>query len=278
MVEIDRVDVALIIFLWCLALGALSGFMAGLLGIGGGLVIVPVLIFLLPLTAIDLNLLMPMALGTSLAAIFLTSVSATLAHKRLLNIPVTLLPPLLCGIGFGALCGSYFADSIAGATLKLMFACFVLLMALQMWRGSNTVEKKADNSDAQVNKLLLFFASIIIGGLSSVLGIGGGMMMVPLLTWSGILMTRAVAASAVCGLAVASMGSVGYLWAGLHTSYALPQWSFGYIYLPALAGIITLSLFTAPLGVKAARVMPPQLLKRGFSVLLMSVGLKMLVS
>jgi len=272
------VDVALTIFLWCLGLGALSGFMAGLLGIGGGLVIVPVLIFLLPLTSMDLNLLMPMALGTSLAAILLTSVSATLAHKRLFNIPVKLLPPLLCGIGLGALCGSYFADSIAGNTLKLMFASFVIIMAAQMWLGSKKVEITADDGDSKINRPLLFAVSIVIGGLSSVLGIGGGMMMVPLLTWSGILMTRAVAASAVCGLAVASMGSVGYLWAGLHTSYQLPPWSFGYIYLPALAGIITFSLFTAPLGVKVARKMPPKLLKRGFSLLLLSVGLKMFVN
>lgn len=271
-------DVALIIFLWCLGLGALSGFLAGLLGIGGGLVIVPVLIVLLPLTAIDSQLLMPMALGTSLAAILLTSISASLAHKRLLNIPVQLLPPLMIGIGLGALSGSYFADAIAGNTLKLMFAIFVIIMAFQMWLGSKKIVMNAADSDGAVNRISLFLVSIIIGGLSSVLGIGGGMMMVPFLTWSGVLMTRAVAASAVCGLAVASMGSLGYLWAGLHTSYSLPQWSFGYIYLPALAGIITVSLFTAPLGVKAARQMPAKLLKRGFSVLLLSVGIKILVS
>jgi uncharacterized membrane protein YfcA len=159
-----------------------------------------------------------------------------------------------------------------------MFGIFVIIMAFQMWLGSKKIVMSSDDTDGTVNGLSLFLVSIVIGGLSSVLGIGGGMMMVPFLTWSGVLMTRAVAASAVCGLSVASMGSVGYLWAGLHTSYTLPEWSFGYIYLPALAGIITVSLFTAPLGVKAARLMSAKLLKRGFSILLLSVGIKILVS
>ncbi|NRA69684.1 MAG: sulfite exporter TauE/SafE family protein [Gammaproteobacteria bacterium] len=271
-------DVALVIFFSCLALGAVSGFLAGLLGIGGGLVIVPVLIALLPLTSLDPHLLMPMVLGTSLAAILLTSISALLAHRRAGNIPLKLLPPLIVGIGAGALCGSYFADAIASDTLKLIFAVFVIMMALQMWFGAKKPDLSIDQADVQPHRIGLLSVSFFVGGLSSLLGVGGGIMMVPFLTWSNIRMLRAVGASAACGLAVASMGSLGYLWAGLHTPFQLPQWSFGYIYLPALSGIIAVSLFTAPMGVKIAKLLPIKLLKRGFSILLFLVGANILMA
>lgn len=270
-------DVALVVFFWCLALGALAGFLAGLLGIGGGLVIVPVLIILLPLTSIDLQLLMPMVLGTSLAAILLTSVSTLLAHRRSGNIPGNILPPLIVGVGVGALFGSYFADAIPSRTLMLMFGLFVILMSLQMWFGSKKPDASADKDMVIPNHTGLLFVSTIIGGLSSLLGVGGGIMLVPFLSWKGVRMLRAVGASAACGLVVSSMGSLGYLWAGLHTDYTLPQWSFGYIYLPALLGIIAVSLFTAPLGVKVAKLLPVKFLKRCFSVLLLLVGTKILV-
>ena len=119
--------------------------------------------------------------------------------------------------------------------------------------------------------------SVFVGGLSSLLGVGGGIMMVPFLTWCDVRMLRAVGASAACGLAVSSMGSLGYLWAGLHTSFELPPWSFGYIYLPALAGIISVSLFTAPFGVKIAKLLPIKTLKRVFALLLLLVGSKILI-
>ena len=270
-------DIALEIFIWCIALGALSGFLAGLLGIGGGLVIVPVLIALLPLTLIEPQLLMPMVLGTSLAAILLTSISALLAHKRSGNIPVKMLPPLIFGIGSGALVGSYFADVIPSDTLKLMFAVFVILMSLQMWFGSKKSDVATCETEVEPNKAGLGVVSVFVGGLSSLLGVGGGIMMVPFLTWCDVRMLRAVGASAACGLAVSSMGSLGYLWAGLHTSFELPPWSFGYIYLPALAGIISVSLFTAPFGVKIAKLLPIKTLKRVFALLLLLVGSKILI-
>ncbi len=270
-------DIALQILAFCLLLGALVGFLAGLLGIGGGLVIVPVLLVLLPLTQVSDQVLMPMVLGTSLAAILLTSISTLIAHHRSGNIPKKILPYILSGIGFGALVGSYFADTIPSHLLKLFFACFVILMSFQMWLGAKKTEH-TNRPLSQLPKAKLVGVSSIIGTLSSLLGIGGGVILVPYLTSVEKLdMRRTIGASASGGFVVASMGSLGYLWAGLHTKQLLPEWSLGYIYLPAFIGIICLSLFTAPLGVKVAKQLPVKVLKRCFSVLLFIVGTKILI-
>lgn len=270
-------DIALQILAFCLLLGAIVGFLAGLLGIGGGLVIVPVLLVLLPLAQVGEQVLMPMVLGTSLAAILLTSVSTLSAHHRCGNIPIQILPFILSGIGLGALVGSYFADTIPSHILKLFFACFVILMSLQMWLGSKKIEHQTQPLKT-LPKGKLVSVSGVIGTLSSLLGIGGGVILVPYLTTvEKIDMRQAIGASAAGGFVVASMGSLGYLWAGLHTSEILPEWSLGYIYLPAFVGIICFSLFTAPVGVKVAKKLPVKILKRCFSVLLFIVGTKILI-
>ncbi|NRA60612.1 MAG: sulfite exporter TauE/SafE family protein [Psychrobium sp.] len=271
-------DVALHIFTYCLLLGALVGFLAGLLGIGGGLIIVPVLIVLLPSVLNDSSLLMPVVLSTSLAAILLTSISTLLAHQRSGNIPLSFLPPILGGIAIGALIGGYFADVINSDHLKLFFGCFSLFMSLQMWLGA----KKADNCPKALpdySKPSLTGVGAIVGTLSSLLGIGGGVMLVPFLTSVAKLdMRRAIGVSAAGGFVVSAMGSIGYLSAGLNTTIALPSWSLGYIYLPALLGIISLSLLTAPFGVKMAKVLPVKVLKRFFAILLFVVGSKILIT
>ncbi|PKF56036.1 hypothetical protein CW748_11175 [Alteromonadales bacterium alter-6D02] len=268
---------ALQILLLCLSLGAVVGFLAGMLGIGGGLVIVPVLLALLPLAGVTDPVLMPMVLGTSLAAILLTSISTLLAHHRADNIPYHFVSVLIVGIGFGALVGGYSADLIPSEILKLFFACFVLLMSLQMWVGSKNNQQDL-STDVKPAKVQLSVVSVFIGGIASLLGIGGGVLLVPYLTSVVKLdMRKAIGASAAGGFFVALMGSMGYLWAGLHTDAVLPKWSLGYIYLPALVGIISVSLFTAPLGVKVAKRLPIKVLKRCFAVLLFVVGTKILI-
>jgi len=269
-------DIAIFILVICIFVGTIVGFLAGLLGIGGGLIIVPVLLALLPLTSISEHALMPMVLGTSLAAIFLTSIATLSTHRRLGNIPREILPFFAFGIGSGALIGSYFADMIPSYILQLFFACFVILMSVQMWLGAKKLQHVGGESSH--SRLKLVSVSALIGTLSSLLGVGGGVMSVPYLTAIEKLdMRLAIGASACGGVVIALMGSLGYLWAGLHTSYTLPQWSIGYIYLPAFLGFITLSLFTAPIGVRVAKKMPVKLLKRCFSVLLFVVGTKILI-
>lgn len=271
-------EISLQIFLICLALGAVVGFLAGLLGIGGGLVIVPVLILLLPLTGIEPQYLMPVVLATSLAAIVLTAISTLLTHYRKRNIPRFFMPQLLGGVGLGGLAGGYFADVIPSDYLQVFFAVFAMLMAIQMWIGA----KKSEVVFVEQPEYSSFKLVVIcfgIGVIASLLGIGGGVLLVPFLTSQVKLdMRRAIGASAAVGFVVAAMGSIGYLSAGLSSQASLPQWTLGYVYLPALLGIISLSLLAAPFGVSVAQRMPVKVLKRCFSILLFIVAAEIIFS
>lgn len=271
-------EIGLQILFSCLLLGGLSGFLAGLLGIGGGLVIVPALIVLLPATGMAPQLLMPIALGTSLAAILMTSFSSLMVHRKLGNIPWPLMPTILWGVGLGALAGSHLADMIPSDDLRRFFALFVLVMAAQMFFDSRKAAAADELPSRLPGTLGLGLICAVIGVLASLLGIGGGVLLVPLLSWCRLELRQAIGASAASGLMIATMGSIGYLWAGTHTEYVLPDWSLGYIYLPALVGITAVSLWMAPLGVKTARVLPVKLLKRCFAALLLVVGIRLLLS
>jgi len=271
------VDIALQIFLYCLILGSCVGFLAGLLGIGGGLVIVPALIILLPLTGVSSDSLMPMVLATSLAAILLTAISTLVTHHKKGNIPRFFLPPLLIGVGCGALVGGYFADSVPSDLLQIMFAIFAILMSVQIWFGAKKIDGCC-KTRPEYNSLILFFVCFVIGAISSLLGIGGGVLLVPFLTMIVKLdMRRSIGVSAAVGFVVAIMGTIGYLTAGLSMTHPLTDWSVGYIYLPALLGIICVSLFTAPLGVCAAQYVSVAVLKRCFSFLLFVVAAEILL-
>lgn len=271
-------DISLQVFLICLALGGVVGFLAGLLGIGGGLIIVPVLIVLFPYAGINDDVLMPMVLATSLAAILLTAISTLLTHHRNGNIPHFFLPQLLVGVAVGGLAGGYFADFIASEYLKLFFAVFAILMSIQMWFGSKQADGCKD-SIPSYPPIKLFLVSCLIGAIASLLGIGGGVLLVPFLTSVVKLdLRRAIGASAAVGFVVAAMGTIGYLAAGLSTVVSLPSWSVGYVYFPALFGIICVSLFTAPVGVNIAQRLPVKVLKRCFSLLLFIVAVEILIN
>lgn len=271
-------DIALQIFLYCLLLGCCVGFFAGLLGIGGGLIIVPALIILLPLTGVSSDSLMPMVLATSLAAILLTAISTLFTHHKKGNIPRFLLPPLLAGVGCGGLVGGYCADSVPSYFLQGLFAIFAMLMSFQIWLGAKKVDGCGE-SRPEYKPLTLFVVCFVIGIISSLLGIGGGVLLVPFLTMIIKLdMRRSIGASAAVGFIVAIMGTIGYLTAGLSIPHPLTDWSVGYIYLPALLGIICVSLFTAPLGVCAAQYVSVVVLKRCFSILLFVVAAEILFS
>jgi uncharacterized protein len=258
------------VFFICLALGAVVGFLAGLLGIGGGLIIVPALLYLLPWVGVESQQLTHMAIATSLASIILTSMSAASAHHRRANIPWPLFNSIMPGIILGALMAGFISEQISSGALQQGFAIFVILMALQM---AYPIKPQAGRGIPSGK--VLFCLSVLIALLAGMMGIGGGVLMVPMLSYFGLAMRQAVGLSSATGFLIALSGSIGYVIAGFNAAH-LPDYSLGYIYLPALLGIVITSMLAAPVGVKAASLWPTPVLKKLFAILLVLVGIKLI--
>ena len=259
------------LFLTCLVLGALVGFLAGLLGIGGGLIIVPALVYILPFFDVTHEAIMPIALATSLATIVITSASAALAHKKNANIPIELAKVLVLFVALGALLGAFIADLLSAKTLTLIFAIAVILLALYMLRSIAKPKQRP-----LPNNAVLRFLGLFTGVLASLMGISGGAILIPTLSYFGVQMRQAIGVATVCGMTVATFGSLGYVITGLQQDH-LPQWSLGYIYLPALFGLVISSSFFARYGVHLATKLPVKTLKKFFAIFLIIVALKMML-
>ncbi|QIR15249.1 sulfite exporter TauE/SafE family protein [Shewanella aestuarii] len=265
-------DNLLLIFAICLVLGSFVGLMAGLLGIGGGLIIVPSLLYILPWVGVSTSQLTHVAIATSLSTIILTSMSSTLAHHKRGNIPWGLFKPILPGIVIGAFGAGFVSELIPSDELQQAFAVFVIFMAINM---AFPFKPKAEA--ALPSLWVLFVVSILIALIAGLMGIGGGVLLVPFLIFCGLQMRQAVGFSSATGFLIAIAGTAGYVIAGINAP-DLPYGTLGYIYLPALFGIIFSSMLFAPLGVKAASRLPTPILKKAFAGLLFIVGLKLIFS
>ncbi len=258
------------VFLLCFVFGGFSGVLAGLFGIGGGLVLVPFFLFVLSMNKVVGDQVMLIAIATSLASIVVTSLSATWAHYRmgtLLKAPVL---HLSSGMVLGVFLGVLFADKLAVHYLQLIFGVYLLLAALQM-----ALAYKPKQGLRELNPHRLKLAGGIIGFVSAFLGIGGGTLTVPYLVKHGVKMKHAVAISSACGFPLALIGSISYMVIGWNAE-GLPEGSLGYIYLPAFFGVVLSSVLSVTLGAKLATKLPSQKLKRYFSVLLLLVAAKVL--
>jgi len=261
----------LMVFISCLCVGSLVGFLAGLLGIGGGLIIVPTLVYLLPLINIDTELVMPMALATSLASIVITSSSAALVHHQQQNIPWPLAKILIVFVSIGALVGAYIASSLSAKVLTTFFASAVIVLAIYM-----LLSIKSENSYSMPNRFILRVLGSFTGVLGSLMGIAGGAILVPTLSYFGLPLRQTIGVATLCGVMIAIFGSIGYIISGLGQAQ-LPTWSLGYIYLPALLGIVLSSSIFARYGVKLATELPVAKLKKFFAGFLILVAIKMIL-
>ncbi len=252
-------------------LGAFAGTLAGLFGVGGGLVIVPVLVLLFAGAGIAPEVIVHLAVGTSLATIVFTSLSSVYAHHRRGAVRWELVLQLAPGIVVGAWLGAVVADFLPGHNLRIVFGVFELLVALQM--GVNLRASPEHRLPARTGMGL---AGAVIGFVSAVVGIGGGTMTVPYLQWCSVAMRHAVATSAACGLPIALAGATGFLFSGW-SNEALPPYSSGYIYWPAFGGIVLFSVLFAPLGARLAHKLPAAQLKRFFALFLALLGIRMLL-
>lgn len=261
--------------LWWLAyaaLGAVSGFLAGLLGIGGGVIMVPVLAVVFDASGIAHEHVLHLALGTSMATIIFTAWSSARAHHAHGAVDAPIVRRLAPGIVAGTLAGAIAATSISTRALAVYFSGFIVLVALQM---------ATDFKPAPTRRLPgtggLLAVGAGIGFVSALAAIGGGSMTVPYLSRCNVPVRRAIGTSAAVALPISVSSTLGYLWNGAGVAN-LPAYSVGYVFLPALALLTVTSMITAPFGARLAHRMPVVVLKRAFAALLLVLAAKMLWS
>ncbi|MBX3609802.1 MAG: sulfite exporter TauE/SafE family protein [Hydrogenophaga sp.] len=252
-------------------LGLGTGFLAGLLGIGGGMLMVPFITFILSNRGVAGDLAVKMAIATSMATIIFTSISSVRAHHKRGAVRWDIVKRLAPGIVTGAAVASLGVFALLkGAWLALFFAAFVGFSATQM-----LLDKKPTATRTLPGTAGQFGAGGVIGFLSGLVGAGGGFVSVPFMTWCNVPIHNAVATSAALGFPIALANAVGYVISG-QSAQNLPDGAIGYIYLPALVVIASVSVLMAPVGVKAAHALPVKLLKRVFACILYMLAAYML--
>ncbi|MFC4487077.1 sulfite exporter TauE/SafE family protein [Tepidiphilus baoligensis] len=258
---------------WWLAyplLGVVVGLFAGLLGVGGGAIMVPILTSLYTVQGFPAENVVHLALGTSMASIVLTSVSSSRAHHARGAVEWGVVVAMGPGVLVGIFLASFIAAALPSRPLAIFFACFIAYVCVQM-----LLDIKPKPSRQLPGPWGLATAGAVIGAVSALVAIGGGSLTVPFLTWCNVPAHRAIGTSAALGLPIALAGTVGYLVMGWGHP-GLPSYSLGYVYLPAVIGVSAVSYFTAPLGATLAHRLPVRTLKRIFALVLLALLAKML--
>ena len=268
-----------------LIIGALAGFAAGLFGVGGGTIIVPLLFIVFTQMGYSPDNIMHLALGTSLATIIVTSISSLMAHNKKGAVMWPVFKNLAPGLAIGCFFGAGIAGQISGLYLQLIVGVFLLWFAYKMlFGGKKPVASHANDANGASNasdvnhantalpsKPKQLAAGGVIGIASAIFGIGGGSLTVPYLTRYGVVMQKAVGTSAACGLPIAIAGALGFMLFGMQQQVDVPN-TIGFVHIYAFLGISIMSFFTAKLGAKVAHILSPELLKKCFAVLLTVVG------
>jgi len=243
-------------------IGTCTGFLAGLLGIGGGMLMVPFVTMILAAHGYPADYTVKAAVATSLATICFTSLSSVRAHHKrgavLWHVVRTLAP----GILVGSLVGARVAVALPGKVLGILFAVFVAFSATQMF-----LNRRPEPGRTLPGPAGTFGVGVVIGWLSSMVGAGGAFVSVPFMTWCNVKIHDAVGTSAALGFPIALAGTIGYIWAGMGLP-KMPPGSVGYLYLPGLVIISTASMLMAPLGARTAHRMDIQPLRKLFAVVL----------
>lgn len=251
--------------------GIFAGITAGLFGVGGGLIIVPILVFVFQWQGVSPEVLTHLAIGTSLATIVFTSSSSVIKHNQKGSVLWSIFKPMSFGVIIGAVLGVFTVVQLEGELLKKMFGIFAILVAIKMM-----FKIKIDSRKPMPSKPVFMIAGVIIAWVSSIFGIGGGSLTVPFLSRFQIKMKQVVGTSAACGLPIAFFASLSNIIIGSGVSDR-PEWSLGFVYLPALLGITLTSIYFARVGANLAHYLPGPLLNKLFSGFLMIVGIKFLI-
>ena len=254
-----------------LALGGVVGYFAGLLGIGGGLVLVPVLAMLFTAQDFPPERIFHLALGTTMATIIFTSLASLRTHHKYGAVNWTVVKIITPGIILGTLGGSTLAGTLTSHVLSILFVVFIFYAATQM-----LLKISPKPSCHLPGKVGMFAAGGLIGTLSSLVAIGGGLLSIPFLTLCNVKLHHAIGTAAAIGFPIALASTLGYVANGIMQTQPLPNYSIGYVYLPALIWLILASMFSAPLGAKKTHTTQAATLKKIFVVLLYCLGFRML--
>jgi uncharacterized membrane protein YfcA len=259
--------------LWLyLPIGLLVGFLAGLLGIGGGAVLVPAFLMAANAEGFPEQHAMHMALGTSLACILVSSLASMRAHQSLDAVSLPVVRAMAPAIFAGSLAGTFLAARLPAGPLKWIFLLFLLYVAQGLWRPVHPHPRGAMPSLA-----VMMAVGLLIGGFSSLVGIGGASLTVAFLLWASFGMHEAIGTSAALGFPIALAGALGYAWNGRQVA-DLPTWSLGYIYLPAFAGVTLTSFIAVPFGARTAHRLPVRQLRQIFAAVLGLIAARMLAA
>jgi len=255
-----------------LALGAFVGFFAGLLGIGGGSVMVPLLVMLFAAQGMAADEVMHLALGTSMAAIFFTSIASVRAHQAHGAVIWRIVARIAPGIVLGTVLGTHIASRVPSKALATIFTVFICYVSVQMVLN---IKPKAQRD--MPGLLGTSAVGMGIGALSCLVAIGGGVLSVPFMTWCNVKMQHAIGTSAAIGFPIALGGALGYIWNGWGVP-GLPAGSLGFVYLPAVLAMVVASMLTAPIGARQTHRLPVGTLKKVFAAILLALAAKMLWS
>ncbi|MDG1693479.1 MAG: sulfite exporter TauE/SafE family protein [Porticoccaceae bacterium] len=255
-------------YVFYLMVGAIAGLISGLFGLGGGAVIVPLLIFAFLARGIPSEITTHLAIGTSLATIVFTALSSIYTHHQKQAIRWDIVKIWVPGILFGGVLGGLFAVSLSGLLLQLLFGSFLIIAALQLLLYQPLIGSKKLPGFVGMG-----FSGSCIGGISALFGIGGGTLSVPFLSYFGVKIHQAVGTAAACGLPIALAATLAYSTAKTDTS-VMPEGSLGFVFLPALLGIIVASLPCARLGALLAHKVNPNKLRKAFAWITMGLGMR----
>jgi uncharacterized protein len=255
------------------AAGIVAGFLAGLFGIGGGAILVPVAYQILGIVGVDEAIRMHVSVGTSLAIIVPTALLSTLGHYRRGAVDTALLRSFLIAVPAGVVAASIAAAQIAGSSLRLIFAAVALVVAAKLLFGKASWKLGSEIPQNPVRAIVGFG----IGFLSTLMGVGGGVFNNTFMTLYGRPILQAVATSAGVGVLIALPGVLGYAWAGWGR-LGLPPFSAGFVNLPMVLIIVPLTLLFAPLGVRVAHALPKRVLQVGFGIFLVAVSIRFFAS
>ena len=255
-----------------LAVGIFVGFFAGLLGIGGGSVMVPILSLTFASQGFSSDHVIHMALATSMATIIPGGIASAWTHHRHEAVNWRVVKQMLPGILAGTFSGAVIAHFSSTAFLKSFFVAFICFLALQL-----LFDFKPKARDTLPGAGVMFVLGAVMGVISSFAGIGGAVLSIAFLSWCNVRMHEAIGTAAAIGVPLAIAGTVGFVATGLFDK-TLPSWTLGYVYLPAFAGIAVTSFAIAPLGAKLAHRLPVTVLRRVFVVFLVALAVKMAVS